>query len=157
MAIFTGKIIEAYFANSENDAVEVIYKDGNKAINHYLKVDYNAQDFKDLISEYSTDKIQESTSARNRNYARQLSDLVDSGIKKRKEITKQKISVEDFVNKILDFDPEDSECREIFFTLKVQLFETKKLKDSNDADYKARLRSAQNPIDLLAAYKRSDD
>ena len=36
MAIFSGKIIEAYYANSENDTVEVIYKDGEKAINHYL-------------------------------------------------------------------------------------------------------------------------
>ena len=34
MAIFSGNIIEAYYANSENDAVEVIYKQGNKAINH---------------------------------------------------------------------------------------------------------------------------
>jgi hypothetical protein len=156
MAIFTGKIIEAYFANSENDAVEVIYNDGNKAINHYLRVDFNDQDFKDLISEYSTDKISEATAARNRNYAKQLSDLVDAGIKSRSDL-KQKISVEDFVKKILDFDPDDRECREIFFTMKVQIFETKKLKDSDDADYKARLRSAQNPIDLLAAYNGSDD
>jgi hypothetical protein len=85
-----------------------------------------------------------------------LSDLVDAGIKSRSDL-KQKISVEDFVKKILDFDPDDRECREIFFTMKVQIFETKKLKDSDDADYKARLRSAQNPIDLLAAYNGSDD
>ena len=45
MAIFTGKIIEAYFANSENNTVEVIYNDGQKAINHFLPVD-----FKILIS-----------------------------------------------------------------------------------------------------------
>jgi len=50
MAIFTGKIIEAYFANSENSAVEVIYNDGDKAINHYLAVDYNNQVFKDRIA-----------------------------------------------------------------------------------------------------------
>ena len=31
MAIFSGKIIEAYFANSENDTIEVIYNDGDKA------------------------------------------------------------------------------------------------------------------------------
>ena len=41
MAIFSGKIIEAYYSNSENDTVEVIYKDGEQAINHYLKVDFN--------------------------------------------------------------------------------------------------------------------
>ena len=37
MAIFSGKIIEAYYSNSENDTVEVIYKEGKQAINHYFK------------------------------------------------------------------------------------------------------------------------
>ena len=96
MAIFSGKIIEAYFTNSENNAVEVIYENGKRAISHYLPVDYNNQDFKDLISEYSTDKIAESTIARNRRYAQQLSDIVDAGIKAKTDI-KQRVSVEDFV------------------------------------------------------------
>ena len=63
MAVFSGKIIEAYYANSDNDCVEVIYKQDDKAINHYLKVDFNNQDFKDLIEEYDTDKIAASTIA----------------------------------------------------------------------------------------------
>jgi len=53
MAIFSGKIIEAYYSNSENDTVEVIYKQGDKAINHYLKVDFKDQDFNDLIKNWS--------------------------------------------------------------------------------------------------------
>ena len=156
MAIFSGKIIEAYFANSENDAVEVIYNDGNKAINHYLRVDFNDSDFKDLVSEYNTDKIAEATIARNRNYAKQISDLVDAGIKSRTDL-KQKISVEDFVKKVIDFDPEDEECKEILFTFKVQLFETKKIKESTDNDYKSRLRSAKTPVELMSVYNGTDD
>ena len=50
MAIFSGNIIEAYYANSDNDTIEVIYKQGEKAINHFLRVDYKNQDFKDLIT-----------------------------------------------------------------------------------------------------------
>ena len=156
MAIFSGKIIEAYFANSENDAVEVIYKDGNKAINHYLRVDFNDSDFKDLVSEYNTDKIAEATIARNRNYAKQISDLVDAGIKSRTDL-KQKITVDDFVKKVIDFDPEDPECKEILFTFKVQLFETKQIKQSTDNDYKSRLRSAKTPIELMSVYHGTDD
>ena len=37
MAVFSGKIIEAYYTNKEKTSIEVIYKDGEKAINHYLK------------------------------------------------------------------------------------------------------------------------
>jgi|TARA_B100001094_G_C17964383_1_gene687111 hypothetical protein len=156
MAIFSGKIIEAYFANSENDAVEVIYKDGNRAINHYLSVDFNNQDFKDLIKEYNTDKIAEATIARNRRYAQQLSDIVDAGIKSKTD-TKQRISIEDIVRKILMFDADDKECQEILFTLKIEIFETKKLKDCVDKEYKNRLRSAKTPIELMSIYNELND
>lgn len=104
MAIFSGNIIEAYYANAENDAVEVIYKQGNKAINHYLKVDFNNQDFKDLIAEYDTDKIAGSTIARNRNYARQLSEMVDMGIRaKTDKKDKVKVTIDDFIDSIIDY------------------------------------------------------
>src|SRR5210317_2200982 len=99
MAIFSGNIIEAYYANSDNDTIEVIYKQGEKAINHFLRVDYNNQDFKDLIKEYDTDKIAGSTIARNRNYARQLSELVNAGIQSRTDKTeKVKVTIDDFID-----------------------------------------------------------
>lgn len=156
MAIFNGKIIEAYFTNAENTAVEVIYKDGDKAICHYLPVDYNLPDFKDLIEEYSTDKISEATIARNRNYARQLSDIVDEGIASKTEI-KQKISVSEFVSKLLDYDDTDDQSKEIFFTMKLQAFELAPVKQSTDKDAKSQLRSAKNPIQLIKCLERFND
>ncbi len=156
MAIFSGKIIEAYFANSDNDTVEVIYQDGKRAISHYIAVDWNNADFKALVSEYDTDKIAEATIARNRGYAKQLSDMVDAGIKAKTDV-KQRISVEDYVKKILNFDAKDTECKEIFFTMKVEIFETKKVKDCTDKEYKSRLRSAKTPIDLLLIYNELND
>lgn len=156
MAIFSGKIIEAYFTNSENNTVEVIYKEGPRAINHYLPVDYNEQDFRDLIAEYDTDKIAESTIARNRKYAQQLSEMVDAGIKARSDV-KQKISVQDFVKKLLNFKHNDEECKEILFTLKIEIFETEKLKNCKDNEQKARLRSAKTPVELLSLYNQIDD
>ena len=156
MAIFSGKIIEAYFTNSENNAVEVIYENGKRAISHYLPVDYNNQDFKDLISEYSTDKIAESTIARNRRYAQQLSDIVDAGIKAKTDI-KQRVSVEDFVKSIIYFDPNDPQCKEMLFTTKVEIFETEKVKESTDKVRKSKLRSAKTPLELLVTYNEFND
>ena len=156
MAIFSGKIIEAYFANSENNTVEVIYKDGDRAINHYLPVDFNSEEFKDLIEEYDTDKIAEATIARNRRYAQQLSDVVDAGIKAKTDL-KQKISVGDFVKKILNYDDKDSDAKEILFSLKISVFEMDKIKNCEDNDYKTKLRSAKTPIELLAIYNELDD
>ena len=121
MAIFSGNIIEIYYANSDNNTIEVIYKQGEKAINHFLRVDYNDQDFKDLIEEYDTDKIA-STIARNRQYAKQLSDMVDQGIKSKTDI-KQRVSVEEYIDSMLNFNSSDKQSAEILFALKVKVFE----------------------------------
>jgi len=153
MAIFSGKIIEAYYANSENDTVEVIYKQGEKAINHYLKVDFNNQDFKDLIKEYDTDKIAESTIARNRNYAKQLSDMIDTGIKSKTDV-KQKVSIEEYIDSMLNFNSSDKQSAEVLFALKVKVFENDKVKSCNDKDLKSSLRSAKTPVDLISIFKK---
>ena len=155
MAIFSGKIIEAYYSNSENDTVEVIYKDGEQAINHYLKVDFNDQDFKDLIKEYDTDKIAGSTIARNRNYARQLSEMVDAGIRAKTDTKeKVKISVDDFIDSIIHFKNGDKQCIETLFALKVKIFESDKVKSCNDKDLKSSLRSAKTPVEIISLYNK---
>jgi len=153
MAIFSGNIIEAYYANSDNDTIEVIYKQGEKAINHFLRVDYNDQDFKDLINEYDTDKIAASTIARNRQYAKQLSDMVDQGIKSKTD-SKQKVSVEEYIDSMLNFNSSDKQSAEILFALKVKVFENDKVKSCDDKDLKSSLRSAKTPVDLISIFKK---
>ena len=153
MAVFSGKIIEAYYANSDNDCVEVIYKQDDKAINHYLKVDFNNQDFKDLIEEYDTDKIAASTIARNRQYAKQLSDMVDQGIKSKTDV-KQRVSVEEYIDSMLNFNSSDKQSAETLFALKVKIFEQDKVKSCNDKDLKSSLRSAKTPVDLISIFKK---
>ncbi len=153
MAIFSGKIIEAYYSNSENDTVEVIYKQGEQAINHYLKVDFKNQDFKDLIEEYDTDKIAASTIARNRQYAKQLSDMIDQGIKSKTDV-KQRVSAEEFIDSILNFNSSDKQSAEILFALKVKVFEQDKVKSCNDKDLKSSLRSAKTPVYLISIFKK---
>jgi len=153
MAVFSGKIIEAYYANSDNDCVEVIYKQDDKAINHYLKVDFNNQDFKDLIEEYDTDKIAASTIARNRQYAKQLSDMIDQGIKSKTDV-KQRVSIEEFIDSMLNFNSSDKQSAETLFALKVKIFEQDKVKSCNDKDLKSSLRSAKTPVDLISIFKK---
>ena len=153
MAIFSGNIIEAYYANSDNDTIEVIYKQGEQAINHFLKVDYNDQDFKDLIEEYDTDKIATSTIARNRQYAKQLSDMVDQGIKSKTDV-KQKVSVEEYIDSMLNFNSSDKQSAEILFALKVKVFEQDKVKSCSDKELLKQLRSSKNPVQLISVFNK---
>ena len=153
MAIFSGNIIEAYYANSDNDTIEVIYKQGEQAINHFLKVDYNDQDFKDLIEEYDTDKIAASTIARNRQYAKQLSDMVDQGIKSKTDV-KQRVSVEEYIDSMLNFNSSDKQSAEILFALKVKVFEQNKVKNCKDKELLKQLRSSKNPVELISVFSK---
>ena len=155
MAIFSGNIIEAYYANENNDTVEVIYKQGEQAINHFLKVDYKDQDFKDLIAEYDTDKIAGSTIARNRNYARQLSEMVDAGIRAKTDSKeKVKVAVDDFIDSIINFKSGDKQSAETLFALKVKIFENDKVKSCTDKDLKSSLRAAKSPVDIISLFKK---
>ena len=153
MAIFSGKIIEAYYSNSENDTVEVIYKEGEQAINHYLKVDFKNQDFKDLIEEYDTDKIAAATIIRNRQYAKQLSDMIDQGIKVKTDV-KQKVSVEEYIDSMISFNSEDNQSVEILFALKVKIFEQDKVKNCKDKELLKQLRSSKNPVELISVFSK---
>ena len=153
MAIFSGNIIEAYYANSDNDTIEVIYKQGEQAINHFLKVDYNNQDFKDLIEEFDTDKIAASTIARNRQYAKQLSDMVDQGIKSKTDV-KQRVSVEEYIDSMLNFNSSDKQSAEILFALKVKVFEQDKVKSCSDKELLKQLRSSKNPVQLISVFNK---
>tara|TARA_Y100000592_G_C5402472_1_gene283840 strand:- start:569 stop:1045 length:477 start_codon:yes stop_codon:yes gene_type:complete len=155
MAIFSGNIIEAYYANENNDTVEVIYKQGEQAINHFLKVDYNDQDFKDLIAEYDTDKIAGSTIARNRSYARQLSEMVDAGIRAKTDSKeKVKVSIDNFIDSIINFKSGDRQSAETLFALKVKLFENDKVKSCTDKDLKSSLRAAKTPVEIISLFNK---
>ena len=148
MAIFSGNIIEAYYANSENDTVEVIYKQGEQAINHYLKVDFDNQDFKDLIEEYSSEKISQSTLNRNQVYAKQIRDLVNA--QKSDVINKtHKTNIEDFTKSIIQFNDKDKLHLDIMFAIKVRIFELNQVKKSNNNDLKTKLRKSKTPLEIL--------
>ena len=83
MAIFSGKIIEAYYTNANNTCVEVLYKEGEKAICYYMEPDMLNPNFKALIKEYPMDKIKESTAQRNKNTVNQLEEIVNKHVEKR--------------------------------------------------------------------------
>jgi hypothetical protein len=150
MAIFSGKIIEAYYTNSDNTAVEVIYKDGPRAINHYLAVDGEHPDFQDLVSEYPLAKLAETTVMRNKEALVQLNRVVDARVKLKMEDEPLKNfdSVLDFV---LNYD--SKKHAEELFNLKLKIFDKKNVKEFSGNEEKKNIRQAKTPLDVLLAYK----
>tara|TARA_B100000214_G_scaffold368839_1_gene340989 strand:- start:7 stop:480 length:474 start_codon:yes stop_codon:yes gene_type:complete len=151
MAIFTGKILEAYYINTDNDTIEVIYKEGEKAIAFYLPVDYEDQNYKDLISEYSSEKISQSTLNRNAVYAKQIRDLVNA--QKSAVVNKaHKTNIEDFTKGIIEFNNKNKLHLDIIFAFKVRIFELEKVKKSKNTDLKTKIRKARTPLEVLKYY-----
>jgi len=150
MAIFSGKIIEAYYTNPDNTSIEVIYEEGKRAINHYLAVDTSHPDFKDLVNEYPLSKIADSTVQRNKNAMGQLNRIVDAKIKQKIE-DKPMQSFDSVMEFVLNYDPKKQ--AEDLFSLKLKIFEKDIVKDFPDSEVKTRIRQAKTPLEVLFAYK----
>ena len=150
MAIFTGKIIEAYYADADKKTIEIIYQDGKKAINHYLPVDNSHTDFKDLIREYSQARISETTVKRNKKYLNQLNRVVEGRMK-----TVQNIKPIAGFDGIMDFilDYSQKKHAEKLFDLKIKIFDKEEVKNFDGNDEKKAIRQASNPLDVLIAYR----
>ena len=150
MAIFSGKIIEAYYTDANNTTVEVIYKEGEKAINHYLSTDMSHPDFKDLIREYPVTKIADTTISRNKEAYRQLNRVVEAKLKQKVE-DKPMQNFDSVMEFVVNYDPKKQ--AEQLFSLKLKIFEKDVVKDSNDNDTKTVIRQAKTPLDVLLAYR----
>ena len=152
MAIFSGKIIEAYYANPDNDTVEVIYKEGNKALSCYVPVDHENDLYKSLVKEYSSEQISQSTLNRNKLYAKQVRDLVFAQ-KTALVNQKHKTNIEDFVNILINFNGDIKEHLDVMFQLKVRIFEQDTIKKSSNKELKSKIRTSKTPLEILYYYK----
>ena len=150
MAIFSGKIIEAYYTDANNTTVEVIYKEGEKAINHYLSTDMSHPDFKDLIKEYPATKIADTTISRNKEAYKQLNRVVEAKLKQKIE-DKPMQNFDSVMEFVINYDPKKQ--AEQLFSLKLKIFEKDVVKDSNNNDIKTVIRQAKTPLDVLLAYR----
>lgn len=154
MAIFSGKIIEAYFTDPTHKTIEVIYKEGEKAIAHFLTVNYEHPDYKDLVSEYSLENLQKSTNERSKRYTELAKKaVIGLGLKSNKKDSKSELEsnkkdiINDFVNKLLQYGDKDK--TNLLFDIKLSLFETDIVKNSKDEDIKTNIRQSKTPWDAI--------
>ena len=61
MARFSNKIKSLKYADREHKSIEILYNSGEKIYPYYIEVDYNNQDFLDLLEEYSVEDIEDQT------------------------------------------------------------------------------------------------
>ena len=155
MAIFSGKIIEAYYTNKEKTSIEIIYKDGEKAISHYLTYDTSHPDFQDLLKEYGSENLLKTTTNRLNGYRSQLKKVVSDYQQGALKVAEDEVSSlrNNFFSSLINFNTEDQKHLEFLFTLKLKIFELDVVKNSTDTEKKDLLRNSKTILEVLNILK----
>ncbi len=164
MAVFSEKIINAYYTNAEHDTVGVLWSDGKVAREHFLLVDETDHQFKSLLEEWSYESLDQSTVAkiederqifRNsfENYARDHNLYgYDQDGNEPDQKDKEEIILLNIEDLIFNFDPTDNQNKEELFKLKLKFFDRDEVKNSKAKKKKADLRKSTSPLEAIAIY-----
>ena len=106
MARFSNKIESLRYADRQHKSIEILYKNGKTINPYYIEVDYNNQDFLDLLEEYSIDDIEDQTRIYYENINMRTENAV---LDKATEMFKSWIK-----NAQIDLDKQDVERYELF-------------------------------------------
>ena len=149
MAIFSGKIIEASYINEAKDTVEIVYKEGTKAVVYYIQINHNHPDTIDLIKEYPLDKVQETTSAKIKQYN---DEIIEANKLDLQKLTDElKVKANNFTNWyefMFHFDKKSPNHMNYLFEMKLKLFDEEKVKKMPE-DKKNLIRDSLNPLEIV--------
>lgn len=67
---------------------------------------------------------------------------------------KVKVTIDDFIDSIIDYKSANQQSAEMLFALKVKLFEHEKVKSCTDKELKSSLRTAKNPITAIKIFDK---
>ena len=149
MAIFSGKIIEASYTNEAKDTVEIVYKEGTKAVVYYLQINHSHPDTIDLIKEYSLDKVQETTTAKIKQYNDEIKEANKLDLQKLTD--ELKVKANNFTNWyefMFHFDKRNPNHMNYLFEMKLKLFDEEKVKKMPE-DKKNLIRDSLNPLEII--------
>ena len=149
MAIFSGKIIEASYTNEAKDTVEIVYKEGTKAVVYYIQINHNHPDTIDLIKEYSLDKVQETTTTKIKQYNDEIKEANKLDLQKLTD--ELKVKANNFTNWyefMFHFDKKNPNHMNYLFEMKLKLFDEEKVKKMPE-DKKNLIRDSLNPLEII--------
>ena len=167
MAHFSGKIINAYYTNQNHDTVCVMWSDGQVAREHYVVVDENDGQFKELLdyenllirlseTKQFTDNVSQEFKDAFERYAvrNNLYGYGEDGSKPEKMKEDEAVVTGSLDQLIFNFNANDNEQKEQLFKLKLKLFEEDVVKSSKKRTAKADLRKAETPVEAISAYAK---
>jgi hypothetical protein len=154
---FSGRIVECYYSNPELDTVSIMWSDGEKNREYYLKVDESDAQFQALLSEYSYESIDECTRNRHEIHRQEFREAFHDYAMKNNMFSSggHFMGAEEYqgsMDLMFEFDPEDASNKESLFKLKLKIFEQDEVKNSKKKKGKTDIRKAETPVEAISAY-----
>ena len=150
MAIFSGKIISAKFIDDTDTIIEILYNDNDNIISYVLNVDYENEDFKSLLDEYTLEKIELETKEIRKKEIDVFNSLVEAraNLISKSGNNERKFTFNDFFSFIQD----NEEDTDSIFEFKIAILEDKQVSEIKDKTIKAKIRKCKNFYELLSIY-----
>jgi len=152
MAIFSNKIKQVSFYNVDKTLVEVLYNEKDSVISYLIPVDFQNNDFKDLLSEIELEQIEKNTKEKRKIYKQQLKNYLNNvtdSMKYQAENSDEKF-LERLEKFLFEFGEKDDE---LLFKLKLKMFESVKIKSCTDPEKKSKIRTATTPVQLIKEFE----
>lgn len=151
---FVGKVIQAYYTNSEDvtkkTAVIIYSADDNKAREYHVPVDEDDPRFRALLYEVPYEKLDEVTNAQNESHKKEF-EAAFARYAEKNNLRTEAASMATTITDLLNFDPEDESQSETLFEVKLAVFEFDAVKNSSAED-KTKVRTATTPLQVLVEY-----
>ena len=157
MAYFwTDKIHSVRYSNQEMNSVVVLWGDDNDSLReHYLAVDMEDQQFRDLLKEVTWDEIEENTQAQHEIHRQEFRDAFQRYAKTHEmDFGSDEVEFQGSLDVLFDFDETDEKHKEILFKLKLKMFEQDSVKESKSKTGKTAIRKATTPVEAVKAFSK---
>lgn len=157
MAFFDDyEVLNAFFSNNERDTVqiEVKHKETGEETSFYAAVmdDGSSAMWEELLAlpGITIDKLHENTF----NYIKEqqliLQQIALNAVKGSGALISK--DLEDVVNYVLDFDPDDENSARKLFEIKIKLFDQPCVQNNENKELRSKLRKAKTILQLLSCY-----
>ena len=158
MAIFSGKIVDAYYTDEKLSNVTVLYnyeKDGDTLVGQYnLVVDETEEQFQDLLKEWSYADIEIATIELHKEMRKQYEDAIEEEVKaiaKQREESRRLLVADDHFQIFFNYNAE--EHADHLFKAKMYLFSLDVVKSST-ANFRTKIRKAETILELGNLYSQ---
>jgi hypothetical protein len=148
MAIFNGNIFQVKFIDKKKTMIEVLYKNEDRIIAHSVEVDWELQDFQDLIEEIDLEDIERETNKINKDIQDRKKAEVSQEVDRRLQngFHEKSSVIETLIQEVIA----NREDPSFLFKFKSELFKMPEVTKSTNLWRKRQMKKSKDALHILS-------